>query len=88
MKNSECVIANDSGSVHVAGVSCKKVISLHGPTPFAETGPYGNSTNEIIEANLNMSCSPCYNTNRITSCPENKCMIDLSPDKVLSYILE
>ena len=88
MKNSECVIANDSGSVHVAGVSCKKVISLHGPTPFAETGPYGNSSNEIIEANLNMSCSPCYNTNRITSCPENKCMIDLSPDKVLSYILE
>jgi ADP-heptose:LPS heptosyltransferase len=88
MKNSECVIANDSGSVHMAGVSCKKVISLHGPTPFKETGPYGNSTNEIIEANLNMRCSPCYNTNRITSCPENKCMIDLSPEKVLAYILE
>ena len=88
MKNSECVIANDSGSVHVAGVSCKKVIALHGPTPFAETGPYGNSTNEIIEANLNMSCSPCYNTNRITLCPKNSCMINLSPDKVLTYILK
>jgi ADP-heptose:LPS heptosyltransferase len=72
MKNSECVIANDSGSVHVAGVSCKKVISLHGPTPFAETGPYGNSTNKIIEANLNLICSPCYNTTRIKSCLENK----------------
>ncbi len=24
MKNSDCVIANDSGAVHVAGVSCKK----------------------------------------------------------------
>jgi ADP-heptose:LPS heptosyltransferase len=88
MKNSECVIANDSGSVHMAGVSCKKVISLHGPTPFKETGPYGNSTNEIIEANLNMRCSPCFNTSRITSCPENKCMIDLSPDTVLAYILK
>jgi ADP-heptose:LPS heptosyltransferase len=88
MKNSECVIANDSGSVHVAGVSCKKVIALHGPTSFSETGPYGNSTNEIIEANLNMRCSPCYNTNRITLCPKNSCMIDLLPDKVLAYILE
>ena len=47
MKNSDCVIANDSGAVHVAGVSCKKVISLHGPTPFSETGPYGNSRNQI-----------------------------------------
>ncbi len=88
MKNSECVIANDSGSVHVAGVSCKRVIALHGPTPFEETGPYGNSMNEIIEANLKMHCSPCYNTSRITSCPENKCMIDLSPDRILEYILK
>ena len=88
MKDSECVIATDSGSVHVAGVSCKKVVSLHGPTPFKETGPYGNSMNTIIEANLKMPCSPCYNTSRITSCPENKCMIDLSPDRVLAYILK
>jgi ADP-heptose:LPS heptosyltransferase len=88
MKNSECVVATDSGSVHIAGVSCKKVISLHGPTPFEETGPYGNSMNQIIEASSNMPCSPCYNTSKITSCPENKCMIDLSPDKILEYILK
>jgi len=88
MKNSECVIANDSGSVHIAGMSCKKVISLHGPTRFEETGPYGNSMNQIIEANLKMPCSPCYNTSRITLCPENKCMIDLSPDRILEYILK
>jgi heptosyltransferase-2 len=88
MKNSECVVATDSGSVHVAGISCKKVISLHGPTPFKETGPYGNSMNEIIEGNLKMPCSPCYNTSRISSCPENKCMIDLSPDRILAYILK
>jgi hypothetical protein len=69
-------------------VSCQKVISLHGPTPFAETGPYGNSTNKIIEANLNLICSPCYNTTRIKSCLENKCMIELSASKVLGYILK
>ena len=34
MKKSACAIANDSGSVHVAGVSCQKVIALHGPTPL------------------------------------------------------
>ena len=34
MKKSVCTIANDSGSVHVAGATSKKVIALHGPTPF------------------------------------------------------
>jgi len=87
MKNSECVVATDSGSAHIAGVCCKKVIALHGPTKFERTGPYGNSSNEIIEANLKMPCSPCYNTSRIKSCPENKCMVNLSPDTVLSHIL-
>jgi len=86
MKNSDCVIANDSGAVHVAGVSCKKVISLHGPTPFSETGPYGNSRNQIIEANIKLKCSPCYNTDAIKKCKENKCMIDLSPELVFKYI--
>jgi ADP-heptose:LPS heptosyltransferase len=86
MKNSNCVIANDSGAVHVAGVSCKKVISLHGPTPFSETGPYGNSRNQIIEANIKLKCSPCYNTDEIRKCKQNRCMIDLSPEAVFKYI--
>lgn len=86
MKNSDCVVANDSGSVHVAGVSCKKVISLHGPTPFSETGPYGNSKNEIIEANIRLKCSPCYNTDVIKKCGQNRCMIDLSPEKIFEYM--
>ena len=88
MKNAECAIANDSGAVHVAGVSCKKVISLHGPTPFKETGPYGNGDNEIREANINMKCSPCYNTDAIRKCPSNLCMINLTPDKVFNLIIK
>ena len=86
MKNSECVVANDSGAVHVAGLSCKKVISLHGPTAFSETGPYGNSRNEIIEANIKLSCSPCFNTDIIKKCKSNRCMIELSPEKVFENI--
>ena len=88
MKKAECVIANDSGAVHVAGVSCKKVISLHGPTPFKETGPYGNGDNEIREANINMKCSPCYNTDAIRKCTSNLCMINLTPDKVFNLIIK
>ena len=88
MKKAECVIANDSGAVHVAGVSCKKVISLHGPTPFKETGPYGNGINQIIEANINMKCSPCFNTDAIKTCPSNLCMINLKPDIVFKSIIK
>ena len=88
MKNSVCTIANDSGSVHVAGVSCQKVIALHGPTPFKETGPYGNGSNKIIEANINMKCAPCYNTEAIKKCPSNLCMINLSADMVFNYVMK
>ena len=88
MKSGVCAIANDSGSVHVAGVSCKKVIALHGPTPFKETGPYGNGANKIIEANIHMKCSPCYNTEAIKSCPSNICMINLSADMVFNYLIK
>ncbi len=88
MKNSICTIANDSGSVHVAGVSCQKVISLHGPTSFKETGPYGNGNNKIIEATINMECSPCFKTEVIKKCPSNLCMINLSPNKVFKYIID
>ena len=88
MKKSKCAIANDSGSVHVAGVSCQKVISLHGPTPFKETGPYGNGFNKIVEANINMNCSPCYNTEAIKNCPSNLCMINLTADMVFNYVIK
>ena len=88
MKKSACTIANDSGSVHVAGVSCQKVIALHGPTPFKETGPYGNGSNKIIEANINMKCSPCYNTEAIKKCPSNICMKNLTAEIVFNYVFE
>ena len=87
MRKSICTIANDSGSVHVAGVSCQKVISLHGPTPFRETGPYGNGKNKIIEATINMKCSPCFKTEVIKKCPSNLCMINLSEGKQFSDML-
>ena len=88
MKKGTCAVANDSGSVHVAGVSCQKVIALHGPTPFKETGPYGSGSNKIIEANINMKCSPCYNTETIKKCPSNLCMINLSSDMVFNYVMQ
>ena len=88
MKNSECTIATDSGSVHVAGISSKKVIAIHGPTSFHETGPYGNGKNEVIQANLNLHCSPCYNTDRIKMCHSNKCMIELSPNMIFNFIIQ
>ncbi len=88
MKYCECAVATDSGSVHVAGVSAKKVIALHGPTPFKQTGPYGNGNNQVIEANIKLHCSPCYNTSAIKMCNSNKCMINLSPEIVFNYITQ
>lgn len=84
MKLSNCVIATDSGSVHIAGASAKKVISIHGPTNHYQSSPYRTQKNNIKVASLNLPCSPCYDTPEIKSCPKNICMYDLSAEQVFN----
>ena len=51
------------------------------------TGPYGNGNNRIIEACINMECSPCFKTDKLKTCPSNDCMINLTPEKFSIMLL-
>ena len=86
MKLSNCVIATDSGSVHIAGASAKKIISIHGPTNHYQSSPFKTSLNSIKVATLNLPCSPCYDTPGIKNCPKNICMHDLTAEKVFDLL--
>ncbi|MED5274777.1 MAG: glycosyltransferase family 9 protein [Pseudomonadota bacterium] len=86
MKLSNCVIATDSGSVHIAGASAKKTISIHGPTNHYQSSPFRTSSNDIKVATLNLPCSPCYDTPEIKKCPKNICMYDLTAEKIFNLL--
>ena len=86
MKLSDCVVATDSGSVHVAGAVAKNIVSIHGPTNSFQSSPFKTDNNNVRIASLNLKCSPCYDTDVIKSCPKNICMHDLDAEKVFSLI--
>jgi|TARA_B100001750_G_scaffold234673_1_gene236316 ADP-heptose:LPS heptosyltransferase len=86
MKLSSCVVATDSGSVHVAGASAKNIISIHGPTNHYQSAPYKTPANNVKIASLDLPCSPCYDTPQIKNCPKNICMYDLTAEKIFSLL--
>ena len=88
MRNSECVVATDSGSAHIAGAVSKNIISIHGPTNFYQSAPYSTINNNVKIATLNLKCSPCYDTEAIKSCKKNICMQDLGSDKIMKLITD
>lgn len=75
------VITPDTGTMHLAVASGKKVVSLFGPTSPSRTGPYGDG-HLIIKADLD--CSPCFRK----FCPELKCMREIKPHFVYEEILK
>jgi len=72
------VVANDTGSMHIAVSVGAPVIALFGPTDPAITGPYGGGSYRVIARQE--SCDvPCYDL----LCKDNRCMAAISVDDVL-----
>ena len=86
MASSSHVIATDSGSVHVAGASAKRIISIHGPTNYYQSAPFETKNNQVKIATLDLPCSPCYDTEVIRKCRKNICMQDLSSEQVFDIL--
>ncbi|MDR1255144.1 MAG: glycosyltransferase family 9 protein [Puniceicoccales bacterium] len=40
IQNAQCVVANDSGPLHLAAALCKTLVGLYGPTDYKRYGPY------------------------------------------------
>jgi ADP-heptose:LPS heptosyltransferase len=77
IKNSEMVICNDSGVLHLAEALGKKTIVFFGST-VKEFGFYPQLKSTIIYENKGLKCRPCTHIGR-QNCPKGhfKCMNDI-----------
>jgi ADP-heptose:LPS heptosyltransferase len=77
-ESASLVVANDTGSMHIAVSVGAPVIALFGPTDPEITGPYGEGSYRVITKQE--SCDvPCYDL----LCKNNRCMAAISVDDVL-----
>ena len=76
LKQLDLVVANDTGSMHLATAVGTKVLALFGPTDPVRTGPYGEK-HKVLTAGI--ACQPCFKK----ICPTNgECLKGISVDEV------
>lgn len=85
--HAQAIVCTDSGPLHIAAAVNTPIVTLFGPTPWRNTGPFvpENSTSVKILTS-NRECSPCYRTPQYDACPTNLCMFDLTPEHVFSKL--
>lgn len=74
----DLVVTSDTLGMHLAIALKKPVIALFGPTCPQEIDLYGRGA-KLFQGT---GCSPCYRQ----TCPDAKCMSEITPDRVLAEI--
>lgn len=87
IEGANSVVVTDTGPAHIAAAVDTPVFALIGPTNFKRTGPYQTKTNKITIIKSNLECSPCYHTEKMRTCNDNRCMSEINPTDVMEQIL-
>ena len=77
--DARCVVANDTGTAHIAAASACPLVVICGPTDPRRVKPPGDN---IIAIQAELPCINCYRK----ACTHHTCMLRLGPDAVLSAI--
>ncbi|VFQ42497.1 glycosyl transferase family 9 [Desulfoluna butyratoxydans] len=80
------LVATDTGTAHVASATGTEVFALIGPTPACETAPYQGPANTVHIISANLPCSPCYKTEAMKTCRDNRCMKEISVSDVYDLV--
>lgn len=84
LSKSKIIVGADTGLMHCAGALGITSLTLFGCTDFNEYLPVGCNSYYISE---NMTCSPCFGTDKIIECHDNQCMKSITIEKVRDTIM-
>jgi len=82
-ERSRLVVANDTGSMHIAVAVGAKVLALFGPTSPEITGPYGKGNYRVVKSRIGCDI-PCYDV----TCNDNRCMKSISAEEVFAEAVD
>lgn len=83
LRQSELMVTNDTGPMHVAAALRKPIVAMFGPTEPCRTGPYGQ-LDQVLQ--LDLPCVPCLRAHCRYHLPL-ECLRALSPDLVAQRVL-
>lgn len=87
LKKSCCLIANDSGLVHLAHAIGVPLVSIYGPVDPLVYGPYPRNSKSVSIFHQGPSCRPCYQRFRYQAqCAGVECLTQLSAEEVFAKI--
>ncbi len=83
--NCDAVIANDTGPLHLAGMTNACLVGLFGPTDPAMRLPRRPDSVAIWGGN-GFACRPCYDGREFAPCEHNGCMDQITVEFVLQEL--
>lgn len=84
-RSCDCVVAHDSGPMHLAGISGCGLIALFGPTAPSKALPRRQGV-LALWGGEHLPCRPCYDGNTFADCKWNGCLISISPQRVAAEV--
>jgi heptosyltransferase II len=87
MRDSDLIVTQDTGPLHMAGLTDIPVIALFGPTDPAEFAPHRDGI-YVFRGGASFACRPCYDGRSYPHCPSPGCMKELTPDMVSERALQ
>jgi heptosyltransferase-3 len=84
LKRAALVIGNDCGPMHIADAVMAPTLVIFGPTCEIKNGP--RFRGRILAGHV--ECRPCQYGDLLLTCPEARCMLQLTPDAVLNEALD
>ena len=86
LAGARALVTTDTGPSHLAAAVGTPVLAIFGPSDHRKTGPFATADNLVRILSAGLDCSPCSHTDRIRSCPDNRCMQAVPPERVVAEL--
>lgn len=86
LAQAQCVVAHDSGPLHLASITSAPLVGVFGPTPANAVLSFSRPKTVVCQPGNRVACSPCYDGRGYAACDANICMQATSVESVVAAV--